>query len=146
MDATVIWFKKNLNIKDLEGIGKNTMGEHLGMAFSELGNNYLKATMPVDHRTKQPYGLLHGGASVALAETLGSVASALVIDHTKMMCVGLEINANHIRSVKEGFVIGTARPVHLGSSTHVWDIQIHDEREKLVCVSRLTVAVLKRKE
>lgn len=146
MDATVIWFKKDLTVKDLEGIGKNTMGEHLGMAFSELGNNYLKATMPVDHRTKQPYGLLHGGASVALAETLGSVASALVIDHTKMMCVGLEINANHIRSVKQGFVTGTARPIHLGSSTHVWDIQIHDEKEKLVCVSRLTVAVLKRKD
>lgn len=146
MDATVIWFKKDLTVKDLEGIGKNTMGEHLGMAFSELGNNYLKATMPVDHRTKQPYGLLHGGASVALAETLGSVASALVIDHTKMMCVGIEINANHIRSVKQGFVTGTARPIHLGNSTHVWDIQIHDEKGKLVCVSRLTVAVLKRKD
>jgi 1,4-dihydroxy-2-naphthoyl-CoA hydrolase len=114
------------------------------MAFSEIGDNYLKGTMPVDHRTKQPYGLLHGGASVALAETLGSVASALVVDHSKYMCVGLEINANHIGSARNGFVTGTASPIHLGKSTHVWDIKIHDENQKLICISRLTVAIIKR--
>jgi 1,4-dihydroxy-2-naphthoyl-CoA hydrolase len=100
--------------------------------------------MPVDHRTKQPYGLLHGGASCVLAETLGSVASALVVDADKFICVGLEINANHIRSAREGFVTGITTPIHIGASTHVWDIKIYDEREKLVCVSRLTVAILKK--
>ena len=122
------------------------MGEHLGIQFSELGDNYLKATMPVDHRTRQPYGLLHGGASLALAETVGSVASALVIDHSNYMCVGLEINGNHIRGAKEGLVTGTCTPIHLGASTHVWDIKIHDEKNKLVCISRLTVAILKRRD
>ena len=140
-----IWFKKEFSLEKLQGMSKGTMGEHLGILFSEIGENYLKATMPVDHRTKQPYGLLHGGASVALAETLGSVASALVIDTGKSLCVGLEINANHIRSVRDGLVTGTATPIHLGSSTHVWEIKIHDEKGKLVCVSRLTVAVLKGK-
>jgi 1,4-dihydroxy-2-naphthoyl-CoA hydrolase len=118
------------------------MGEHLGIDCTELGADFLKAKMPVDHRTKQPYGLLHGGASCVLAETLGSFASALVIDHSAFYCVGLEINANHVRSAKEGFVTGIASPLHLGNSTHVWDIRIYDEREKLVCVSRLTVAIL----
>lgn len=140
-----IWFKKEFSLEKLQGMSKGTMGEHLGILFSEIGENYLKATMPVDHRTKQPYGLLHGGASVALAETLGSVASALVIDTGKSLCVGLEINANHIRSVRDGLVTGTATPIHLGSSTHVWEIKIHDEKGKLVCVSRLTVAILKGK-
>jgi 1,4-dihydroxy-2-naphthoyl-CoA hydrolase len=102
--------------------------------------------MPVDHRTIQAYGLLHGGASCVLAETIGSVASAMVIDHTKFYCVGLSINANHIRSVKEGFVTGTALPLHLGSTTHVWDIKINDEQEKLVCTCRLTVLVIPRKQ
>ena len=100
--------------------------------------------MPVDHRTKQPYGLLHGGASVALAETLGSIGSALVVDQSKFNCVGLEINANHLRSVRDGFVTGIARPIHIGASTHVWDIRITDQRDKLVCISRLTVAVIKK--
>jgi 1,4-dihydroxy-2-naphthoyl-CoA hydrolase len=139
-----IWYTPNLQIKHLEPLGKNTMGEHLGMRFSAIGDDFLQATMPVDERTKQPYGLLHGGASVALAETLGSVASAMVVNHEKFYCVGLEINANHIRSVREGLVTGTATPLHLGGSTHVWDIKIHDAHGKLVCVSRLTVAVLKR--
>ena len=102
-----IWFKKDMSIGDFEHWGKDTMGEHLGMKFTEIGDNFLKASMPVDHRTHQPYGLLHGGASVALAETLGSVASALVIDNEKFICVGIEINANHIRSVRSGTVIGT---------------------------------------
>jgi 1,4-dihydroxy-2-naphthoyl-CoA hydrolase len=140
----MIWFKKDLHIPDITHLGKGTMGEHIGIEFTELGADFLKAHMPVDARTRQPYGLLHGGASCVLAETLGSVASALVIDPDKFICVGLEINANHIRGVREGLVTGIATPLHLGSSTHVWDIKIHDEREKLVCVSRLTVAILKR--
>jgi 1,4-dihydroxy-2-naphthoyl-CoA hydrolase len=112
------------------------------MEWVELGPDFLKMRMPVDERTKQPYGLLHGGASCALAETVGSVASHLVMDAEKFICVGLEINANHLRSAKQGFVTATTTPLHLGSSTHVWDIKIHDEEEKLICVSRLTVAIL----
>ena len=125
-------------------MGAGTMGEHIGLSFIELGNDFLKASMPVDHRTKQPYGLLHGGANCVLAETLGSVASALVINPEKFICVGIEINANHVRSAREGRVIGTCRPIHIGASTHVWDIRIHDDKERLICVSRLTVSVLKR--
>lgn len=140
-----IWFKKDLQVSDLQPLGKNTMGEHLGMVFTEVGPDYLKATMPVDHRTKQPYGLLHGGASVALAETLGSVGAALVVDHAKFICVGQEINANHLRSVRDGLVTGIAKPIHIGASSQVWETRIYDEREKLVCISRLTVAVLKNK-
>ena len=140
-----IWFYKALTIADIQPLGKNTMGEHLGMIFTELGDDYLKATMPVDHRTKQPYGLLHGGASVALAETLGSVGAALTVDPEKMICVGQEINANHLRSVREGLVTGIAKPVHIGASSQVWEIKIYDERERLVCISRLTVAVLKNR-
>ena len=142
---SVIWFKKDLTVEDIQPLGKNTMGENLGMLFTELGADYLKATMPVDHRTQQPYGLLHGGASVALAETLGSVGAALVVDHNQLICVGQEINANHLRSVRSGLVTGVAKPVHIGASSQVWEIKIYDEREKLVCISRLTVAVLKRK-
>lgn len=140
-----IWFKKDLSLADFENLGKDTMGDHIGIRFSELGDNYLKATMPVDHRTKQPYGLLHGGASVALAETLGSVASALVIDPEQFICVGQEINANHIRSARSGQVTGTATPLHLGATSHVWEIRIHDEQDKLICISRLTVAILKKR-
>jgi 1,4-dihydroxy-2-naphthoyl-CoA hydrolase len=114
------------------------------MEWVEVGDNYLKIRMPVDERTKQPYGLLHGGASVALAETVGSVASHFLVDPDKFICVGLEINANHVRGIREGFVMATCTPIHIGASTHVWDIKIHDEKEKLVCVSRLTVAVLKK--
>jgi 1,4-dihydroxy-2-naphthoyl-CoA hydrolase len=139
-----IWFNKHVSIADFEHWGENTMGEHIGIRFTEVGEDYLVATMPVDHRTQQPYGMLHGGASVALAETIGSVGSALVIDREKFMCVGLEINANHIRSVKEGYVKAIAKPIHTGAITHVWDIKIFDERERLLCISRLTVAILKR--
>ena len=138
-----IWFKKDLSIADFALLGKNTMGEHIGIEWKELGEDFLSATMPVDNRTRQPYGLLHGGASVALAETLGSVAAAMVIDDEKFYCVGLEINANHVRSAREGYVTGIAKPIHIGASTHVWDIKIYDEKEKLVCVSRITVAILK---
>jgi 1,4-dihydroxy-2-naphthoyl-CoA hydrolase len=141
----MIWFNKDLTAADLSPLGKNTMAEHIGIQFTEVGPDYLRGTMPVDHRTNQPYGLLHGGASCVLAETLGSVASAYVIDHSKFYCVGLEINANHVRGAKSGMVTGTARPLHLGASTHVWEIKIEDEREKLICVSRLTVMVVPRK-
>lgn len=139
-----IWFHKELSPNDLQPLGKNTLGEHLGMQFTEVGENYLKATMPVDHRTHQPYGLLHGGASVALAETLGSVGAALTVDPDQFICVGMEINANHLRSVRSGTVTGTATPLHRGSSSQVWEIKIHDDHGKLVCISRLTVAVLKK--
>lgn len=139
-----IWFHKELSPNDLQPLGKNTLGEHLGMEFTEVGENYLKATMPVDHRTHQPYGLLHGGASVALAETLGSVGAALTLDPDQFICVGMEINANHLRSVRSGTVTGTATPLHRGSSSQVWEIKIHDDHGKLVCISRLTVAVLKK--
>lgn len=139
-----IWFNKSLSGDYFLSLNDQTMGSHIGISFSEVGHDFLKATMPVDYRTKQPYGLLHGGASCVLAETLGSVASALVIDPDKFICVGLEINANHVRSVRDGFVTGTCTPIHIGASTHVWDIKIHDEREKLICVSRLTVAILKK--
>lgn len=141
-----IWFNPSLSISDVQPLGKNTMGEHLGMVFTEIGDDYIKATMPVDHRTKQPYGLLHGGASVALAETLGSVGAALTVDPLKAICVGQEINANHLRSVRSGLVTGIAKPIHIGASSQVWEIKIYDEREKLVCISRLTVAVLKGRE
>lgn len=138
-----IWFKKDLSIADFDSLGKGTMGEHIGIEWTEIGEDFISARMPVDHRTRQPYGLLHGGASVALAETLGSVGAAMVIDSSKFYCVGLEINANHVRSAREGFVKGVAKPIHTGASTHVWEIKIYDEREKLVCVSRITVAILK---
>jgi 1,4-dihydroxy-2-naphthoyl-CoA hydrolase len=141
----MIWFNKNFSLEYLQSLGKGTMGEHIGIEFTEAGADFLKGRMPVDHRTRQPYGLLHGGASCVLAETLGSVASAFVIDDKKYICVGLEINANHIRGVREGYVTGIVTPLHLGSTTHVWDIKIYDEREKLVCVSRLTVAILEKR-
>jgi 1,4-dihydroxy-2-naphthoyl-CoA hydrolase len=140
-----IWFKKDLSTADLKPMGTATMGEYIGISFTEVGENFLKATMPVNHRTKQPYGLLHGGASCVLAETLGSVASAMVIDPEKFICVGLEINANHIRSAREGVVTGVTTPIHIGTGTHVWDIKIYDEKKKLVCISRLTVAILNKK-
>jgi 1,4-dihydroxy-2-naphthoyl-CoA hydrolase len=140
----VIWYNKELKLAGLEGWVHNTLAGHLGIQFTEIGDNYLKATMPVDHRTHQPYGLLHGGASATLAETLGSVCSALAINREKFICVGIEINANHIRSARSGIVTGTCTPIHIGGSTHVWDIRIHDEHNKLLCVSRLTVAILKK--
>lgn len=115
---------------------------HIDINFIEAGDDFLRATMPVDARTHQPYGLLHGGASVALAETMGSVASMLCVDPSENGAVGIEINANHVRGVKSGIVAGTVRPLHVGRSTHVWEIRIENEDGKLVCVSRLTVAVI----
>lgn len=125
----------------LNALNKNNMIAHLGIEFTEIGADFLRARMPVDQRTLQPYGLLHGGASVTLAETLGSSASALCVDGGKAV-VGIEINANHVRGAKSGWVIGTARALHIGRSTHVWDIRIENEEGKLVCVSRLTVAII----
>ena len=137
-----IWFDKKITIEKLKGLGKDSMAGFLGMEWTAIGDDFLKLSMPVNERTTQVYGILHGGASCALAETVGSVASALVIDQDKFYCVGLEINANHVRSVRQGLVIGTATPLHLGRTTHVWDIKIHDEMQKLVCVSRHTVAII----
>ncbi|HEV3326296.1 MAG TPA: hotdog fold thioesterase [Puia sp.] len=137
-----IWFEPDLTAAQLQPLGKNTMGDHLGIEFTEVGEDFLKGRMPVDNRTRQPYGLLHGGASVALAETLGSVAAAFVVDRRGYNAVGLEINANHVRGVREGFVTGIAKPLHLGKTTHVWEIRIFDDRDKLVCISRLTVAII----
>ncbi|ODT90323.1 MAG: thioesterase [Sphingobacteriales bacterium SCN 48-20] len=139
-----MWFDKELTTAKLSPLGQHTMGEHLGIEWTEVGADYLQARMPVDDRTRQPYGLLHGGASCVLAETIGSVASAMVVDHEKFYCVGMEINANHLRSARDGYVTGTARPLHLGGTTHVWDIRITNEAGELVCVSRLTVAVRRR--
>lgn len=131
-----------ISIEELQKIGANTLSSHIGIEFTEVGPDFLSGKMPVDHRTKQPYGILHGGGSVVLAETLGSMASALCIDQTKQICVGLEINANHVRSISEGFVYGKAQAVHIGKKTHIWDIRIVNEKKELVCISRLTIAVL----
>ena len=141
-----IWFNKEINLSDIRSLAPDNMAHHLGMEWVEIGPDFLKMKMPVDERTRQPYGLLHGGASCSLAETVGSIGSFLVIDSSKYLCVGLEINANHIRGVRSGFVTATATSLHAGSTTHVWDIKIHDEENKLVCISRLTVAILKKKD
>jgi 1,4-dihydroxy-2-naphthoyl-CoA hydrolase len=117
---------------------------HIGIEFIELGDDYVVARMPVDQRTHQPFGLLHGGASVTLAETLGSTGAMMCVDPSRQQVVGLEINANHVRGVREGWVTGTARPLHRGKTTHLWEIHIVDERGKLVCVSRITIAVLEK--
>ena len=138
------WNNPDIDISELNKLSENTMGQVLDIKFTEIGPDFLKATMPVCSKTHQPYGLLHGGASAALAETIGSVASSLVIDRDKQICVGIEINCNHIRGKKDGVVTAIATPLHVGASTHVWDIKINDEQGKLVCVSRLTVAILKK--
>ena len=130
-------------VAELNAWSRHTMGEHLGIEITAVGERAIEGRMPVDHRTHQPMGLLHGGASVALAETLGSVAAALRVDRTKQACVGLEINANHIKGVREGWVRGRATPVHIGRSTQVWEIRItHEETGALVCLSRITMAVI----
>ncbi|KAA5532579.1 hotdog fold thioesterase [Taibaiella lutea] len=141
-----IWYDKNYTIEALNRLGKDTMAETLGMIFTEIGDDFLKLEMPVDNRSRQPYGLLHGGASAAMAETIGSVASSMCINNEKQICVGIEINCNHLKGVKNGIVTATATPLHLGASSHVWDIKITDENRKLICVSRLTVAILKKRE
>ncbi|MBW3696251.1 hotdog fold thioesterase [Vibrio sp. T187] len=138
-----IW-KKPIDLEALNATSKNTLIDHLDIVYSELNDNSLKATMPVCHFTHQPLGMLHGGASVVLAETLGSVAANYCVSDD-YYCVGLDINANHVRAMREGHVIGEATPIHLGASTQVWQINITDERQRLVCTSRLTIAVKKHK-
>ena len=123
---------------------KNTLVEHLGIEFTEIGDDFLKAKMPVDHRTLQPIGIMHGGASCVLAETVGSIAANYCVDLKIHYCVGLDINTNHIRQAKEGWVIGTARPIHVGKRTHVWSIEIHHESGYLVSINRLTMMVMER--
>jgi len=135
-------FPKNLTLEDLNLRGIGTMVEYLGIKFTEIGENHLTATMPVDHRTKQPLGLLHGGANVVLAETVGSVAANVILDKDKHYCVGLDINANHLRAVKDGHVRGIATPIHTGRKTQVWEIKIYNDKDELSCICRLTMAVL----
>lgn len=137
-------FRRASTLDDLNALSRGTAMEPLGILFTEIGADYLRATMPVDARTRQPYGLLHGGASVLLAETLGSTAGMLCIGDDAI-CVGIEINANHLRGVREGMVTGTARPLHVGRSTQVWEIRIEDDDGVLACVSRLTLAVVPRR-
>lgn len=134
-------FIKQITVEQMNTHRRADMVTHLGIEFTEVGEYWLSAKMPVDDRTRQPMGLLHGGASVVLAETLGSMAGYLMLPEGKT-CVGLEINANHIRSVREGYVFGKAIPLHIGKNTHVWEIKIHDEAHRLVCVSRLTLAII----
>jgi 1,4-dihydroxy-2-naphthoyl-CoA hydrolase len=138
-----LW-KSAVTIEQLNALNRDTMMQAIGIVFSEIGDDYLCATMPVDARTHQPFGLLHGGASAALAETLGSTAGMLMLDPAQSVVVGLEINANHLRGVKSGTVTGTARALHVGRSTQVWEIRIEDEARRLVCISRLTLAVVPR--
>ncbi len=136
-----IW-KTTPDIDACNAMAPNSLIETLGIRFTEFGDDWIRGTMPVDHRTHQPYGLLHGGASVALAETLGSVAATCCVEPGKEMAVGLEINANHIRAVTEGLVTGTAKAVHVGRSTQVWEIHIEDDHARLACISRITLAVV----
>lgn len=135
-----IW-KSETSVELINQFHQNTIMEHIGIEVVEIGDNFITLSMPVDSRTHQPMGLLHGGASVVLAESVGSLAANLCVDNTKQYCVGLDINANHIRSARSGTVFGTATPVHIGRSTQVWHIDIVDDQGKLVCVSRLTMAV-----
>ncbi|MDR3444910.1 MULTISPECIES: hotdog fold thioesterase [unclassified Dyella] len=136
-----IW-KQDTSLERINGWSANTMMETLGIRITEIGDDWLRGTMPVDHRTHQPYGLLHGGASVVLAETLGSTAAMLTLDATQEVAVGLDINANHIRGVRSGTVTGTARVVHIGRTTQVWEIRIETDTGELVCISRITMAVI----
>lgn len=138
-------FNSQLTLDLLNKMGINTMVSLLGIEFTDIGEDWLEAKMPVDSRTHQPLGLLHGGASVALAETLGSVAATCCVDLKNQYCVGLDINANHIKSVKNGFVYGKTKPLHIGKKTHVWEIRITNEEKELVCISRITMAVIDKR-
>ena len=136
-----IWFG-NPTIEDASASQSGLLAPHLGIRFTALGDDFLRGTMPVEPHTRQPMGYLHGGASLVLAETLGSIAATFAVDRAKFRCLGQEINANHLRPVAEGLVTGTARPFHIGARSHVWGIEIRDPAERLVCISRLTVAVI----
>jgi 1,4-dihydroxy-2-naphthoyl-CoA hydrolase len=138
-------FTQQVTIEALNQMSSRTMVTHLGIEFTRIGEDFIEAKMPVDHRTHQPLGLLHGGASVSLAETLGSVAATCCVDTSKQYCVGLEINANHIKSVKSGFVYGITKPIHVGKKTQVWEIRITNEQQELVCISRITMAIIDKK-
>jgi len=131
-------------LEDLNSKHGGTLIGNLGILFTEIGDDFVRGTMPVDARTVQPYGLLHGGASVALAETLGSMEASMCVNADEYQVVGQEINANHVRAARSGLVTGTARAVHLGGRTHVWSIDIVNEAHKLICISRITMAVIKR--
>lgn len=135
-------FLHPVDIDVINARARGSLVEHVGIVITAAGEDWLRGTMPVDARTRQPYGLLHGGASVVLAETLGSVAGGLCVDPATQAVVGLEINANHLRAAREGMVTGTARAIHVGRSTQVWEIHIENEAGKLVCISRLTLAVI----
>ncbi|ADI37572.1 thioesterase family protein [Waddlia chondrophila WSU 86-1044] len=139
-----IW-KSPITIESISAIREKTMTEHVGIEFTEVGENFLKGKMPVDDRTKQPFGIMHGGASCVLAETLGSVAACHCVEIDKQVCVGLSLNINHIRMARSGWVYGIARPVHIGGKTQVWDIAIENEEGDLVSSTRLTLAVLDRR-
>ena len=139
----MIW-KSIRSVQELNSGRVGTLLEHLGIEFTEIGDDFVCGTMPVDERTRQPYGLLHGGASVALAETLGSMGAAMCVDAAEYQCVGQEINANHLRAARSGLVTGTARPVHVGGRSQVWTIDITNDAGKLVCTSRLTIAIIRR--
>jgi 1,4-dihydroxy-2-naphthoyl-CoA hydrolase len=138
-------FQRGVTLQQANKMCENTLVSHLGIEFTAIGEDYIEAKMPVDQRTHQPMGLLHGGASVALAETMGSVGAVCTLDYAQHYCVGLEINANHIKSARSGFVFGTARPIHLGKKTQVWEIKITNEQKELVCISRITMAILDKK-
>ncbi len=128
----------------LNDLIKGSLSAHLGIEYLEVGQGFLKARMPVEDRTRQPFGYLHGGASAALAEEVGSMAANLTLNTTKSVAVGLEINANHIRSVKSGFITAIATPLHVGNSTQVWEIKMYNNEEQLTCISRLTMAVISK--
>jgi len=136
-----IWFRP-YTLEELDRQSQGCMVELLDIRFTEIGPDYVRATMPADARTWQPFGLLHGGASVTLAETLGSVGANCVVDNSKFFCVGQEINANHLRGVRSGRVTGTARPIHIGGRSQVWEIRIEDDKGRLACISRITLAVV----
>ena len=138
-----IW-KSPRSLDELNASTAGTLVEHLGIEFTEIGDDFIRGTMPVDGRTRQPYGLLHGGASAALAETLGSTGAVMCVDTNEFLCLGQEINANHVRGSRSGYVTGTARPVHVGGRTQVWTIEIVNEVGNLVCTSRLTIAIIRR--
>ena len=137
-------FPKELTLDRLNAVNENTLASHIGIEFTEIGSDFLVARMPVDKRTTQPYNILHGGASLVLSETLGSQAAAVLLDLARQYPVGLEINANHIKSISSGYVYGRVSPIHIGRSTHVWETRITDEESSLICISKLTVAILDR--
>lgn len=139
--SSSIWHKKP-SLQEINDLNKNTLGQNLGIEFTEIGDDYITATMPVDERTKQPFGLLHGGANVALAETLGSVASLYVVNNDVFIGVGVEINANHIKAVLKGKVMGVCKPLNISGKNHVWDIKIYNDANELTCVSRFTCTII----